>query len=247
MDRGIDEESKAWQKDNAQNEDTPISYIGRDQAKEVAKFILQEVDPSKIIIISSPWLRCMQTGLPTAKESKVKMGLDPAFGEGAEFCTHDAPDHAIEESFKVNVDPEYKTLLDGKKPETSMKNVATALEERYGFEDGRAIVIFSHADPCIYMAAALTQKASTEINCCSPCAMWTLVQSKAGEPYSIVRNGRIDHLSLYGETKPWHHNQDCVKMWKELGWPPPEKDEDDGNALKSYLEKYHKLFIPKEE
>eukprot|EP00466_Bigelowiella_natans_P013778 jgi/Bigna1/144691/aug1.90_g19399 len=145
------------------------------------------VDLSSCIIIASPWLRCMQTSLPFAKASKLELHLDPAVGEGAEFCTHDAPPHEKEEPFKGLVDTSYKPLLEGKAPKTDMTNVAEALENRFGFEEGRTIVIFSHADPCIYLAAALAKMKPNAMNCTSPTAMFTLEQEKKGEVYRVRR------------------------------------------------------------
>lgn len=242
MDRGIDAESKAWQKNNRTNEDTPISCIGRRQAEQMADLLMKETDVSNTILISSPWLRSMQTGLPFAKASKLKYCLDPAFGEGAEFRSHDSPDNAIRPEFKDLVDSSYLPLLEGKDPDTNMKNVAGAMEKRYGFKEGRSIVIFSHADPAIYLAAALAKTGSENMNVASPCATWTLKQYKEKEPYKIIRNGRIDQLKIYGQTKPWHHNPVLEKMWQEHGWPPPEQSTKD--ELAKYMEKYHKLHIP---
>mmetsp|Transcript_6836 Transcript_6836/g.9439 ORF Transcript_6836/g.9439 Transcript_6836/m.9439 type:complete len:252 (-) Transcript_6836:312-1067(-) len=251
MDRGIDPESKAWQKDNLTNEDTPISHIGREQAERTAELLLKEVDLSKSILISSPWLRCMQTALPFTRASKLKLCLDPAYGEGAEFCSHAAPGHAEEKDFKGLVNLNYKDILGGKSPTTEMVDVATALEKRFGFEEGRSIVIFSHADPCIFLAAALAKVKTDKINCASPCAMYTLQCFKEGQPYKVVRNGRIDHLGVYGQTKPWHHDVECVKLWRNFGWPPPEvrgdDDTEEGRKLKEtlvkFLEGYHKLHF----
>ncbi|GAB5355714.1 hypothetical protein AAMO2058_000229200 [Amorphochlora amoebiformis] len=242
MDRGIDKESEEWQKLNPTNEDTPISYIGRKQAEDTGEFLMKEVDPSNAILISSPWLRCMQTSRPFAVLSKIPEFLDPAFGEGAEFCTHASPDHSIKSDFKGLVDKSYKPLLDGKAPKTDMTNVAEALIKRFGYKSGRSIIIFSHADPCIYLAAALTGKKSIEMNVASPTAMWTLEQPAEGKPYNVVQNGRIDHLSIYGQTKPWHHDHDMVKKWRALGWPPPGPKAEGGNALAEFLETYHSLF-----
>mmetsp|Transcript_1287 Transcript_1287/g.1826 ORF Transcript_1287/g.1826 Transcript_1287/m.1826 type:complete len:258 (+) Transcript_1287:1048-1821(+) len=238
MDRGIDKESRDWQKDNKRNEDTPISYIGRTQAEDVATYLLKEVDLKNTILISSPWLRTMQTSLPFTKKSKLKLRLDSAFGEGAAYRSHDAPPHAEDSDFKGLVDKDYKELLGGKDPDVDMKNVEVALEKRFGFKAGRSIVIFSHADPCIYMSGALSKKPSSDINVASPCALWKLTQSAAKKPYKVECNGRIDHLSVYGRTNPWHHNKKLVTAWRKLGWPPPE----DEQKLKVFREAYHDLY-----
>jgi len=245
MDRGVDAESKAWQEKNPGEEDTPISYIGREQAKQNAELLMKEIDVSNTILIASPWIRCMQTALPFATASKLKMRLDSAVGEGAEFRTHDAPDNSVRPEFKDIVDRSYSKLLEGKIPDINMKNVADALEKRYGFKEGRTIVFFSHADPCIYLAAALSNVGTEHINVASACSMWTLKQYKEKSPYKIVRNGRIDQLKVYGETRPWHHNPVMVKMWRDHGWPPPKQSEKETFA--KYMEAYHKLHVPLKE
>mmetsp|Transcript_11309 Transcript_11309/g.16903 ORF Transcript_11309/g.16903 Transcript_11309/m.16903 type:complete len:190 (+) Transcript_11309:307-876(+) len=186
----------------------------------------------------------MQTSLPFTKQSKLKLYLDSAFGEAKYSTSKEAREklllapHSADAEFKGLVDEKYKELLDGKEPHPSMKNVAEAIEKKFGFKAGRSIVIFSHASPCIYLAAALSQKKLTEINVASPCCMFKLTQSAPKKPYEVERNGRIDHLSVYGRTTPWHQNMKMKTACLSFGWPPPE----DEAKLKAFLDKYHNLY-----
>ncbi|GJN91904.1 hypothetical protein Rhopal_004929-T1 [Rhodotorula paludigena] len=82
-------ETSVWSSPTGIPRDPPLSAHGVDQAKELARFLKQELgvesaeDARKqgIVLLSSPLYRCVQTATPTAEALGVPIFIEPGIGE----------------------------------------------------------------------------------------------------------------------------------------------------------------------
>jgi len=226
------------------NEDTPISKIGWQQAEDVCSFLMKDVqDLGRCAVVASPWLRTIQTASSFAAVSKAKICLEPAVGEEDMYCSGPPPAHHKSSDFKHLIDHRYEGIMrNGEMRDEELNSVTEAFFRKFKYTPGNTTVIFSHAGTSVRLVAGLSGRSITEIAACAPCARWKLQRNNEGK-FKVVENGRICHLSVFGETAPHHPEEEVGDMFAELDWPPPPPKNGDEGAQQcprvAYFKKYH--------
>ncbi|GAA5923684.1 histidine phosphatase family protein [Sporobolomyces koalae] len=81
-------ETQTWTSPTGVPRDPPLSAHGVDQAKELANFLKhelgitsEEIESGKVMLLSSPLYRCVQTAKPTSEALNLKIHIENGLGE----------------------------------------------------------------------------------------------------------------------------------------------------------------------
>ena len=105
--------------------------------------------------------------------------------------------------------------------------MARAFLARYPFVAGETIVFFSHAEPVVQLVRELSGRTLDQVYPAAPCSMFKLQRTSKGA-FSIAINGGIDHMSVFGPTRPWTTSDIMFDLAIELSWPPPAREVNGG-------------------
>lgn len=61
--------------------DVPLAEHGLEQAEELSKYMLNEIEPKPEVLFSSPFYRCIQTIKPTKQSLNIPLYIDRGLGE----------------------------------------------------------------------------------------------------------------------------------------------------------------------
>lgn len=139
------------------SEDTPLSDIGHQQAQDVAQSITAQIEKENLNVrhvLASPFLRTMQTALPTSTRLKLPIKKEESVWETG--CRKPPPNH--QDGF--NLDPTHLSAFTptcGERSANFRPRLArSAAHLRKAFPVGSGdICIFSHADPVAYLVTEL--------------------------------------------------------------------------------------------
>ncbi|KLO12352.1 phosphoglycerate mutase-like protein [Schizopora paradoxa] len=166
--------------------DPPIAEFGHEQAREVAKhFASLPLDKRPTIILSSPYIRCLQTAVPTSKALDLPVFVEHGLSEWyapvePETGLHPRPGGAKEVKKHIEqVDPVWKsTYYPSRKGEwihelhsrcgEVLNILGAAIEEDYSGQH-RNVLLFSHGAPIIAFTRELVgdRDLPLRIGCCS--------------------------------------------------------------------------------
>ena len=203
--------------------DPPLSDLGLTMAIETSKILASAICPngepiSKVI--SSPFLRCIQTAHPTATCLQLPLLLDHALFE-VPFRGEYLPPPIERLKYFPQISTSYESSLYPQSPEPYPEgsidrymNAAYVLARRFENEN---IVLVTHAAGVMSIVASLTQSSVCDIPPASPCGIYRLdlqidseeSSTEQGEPsqlrYSLATDfsGSVSHLSVIGKTTPW--------------------------------------------
>lgn len=82
-----------------------------------------------------------------------------------------------------------------------------AINEKYTYISGTAVVIVTHAAGCIGLAASAAGVHIDEINAAAPCSIYKLTRSSDNGKWQIcdINHGYKKHITKTGNTTwPWH-------------------------------------------
>lgn len=206
-------------------EDPPLSALGHEQARETAAALVRE---GVHVILSSPYLRVIQTAQPLAHA----LGLHIAIENGlAEF--HHKPRRIPPPSSRVASMPEVDDLHEpllavcatdeyGEEPVLDyfrrMLYVARAVPQAHA---GKVVACFSHA-ASVSLVGALTGAATLrEAGTFAPCGIWKLVSDDDGASWQVVARGddNTGHVKRNDPTTyPWgfEHARSGLAQHEEL-------------------------------
>jgi broad specificity phosphatase PhoE len=199
----MDNFDPTWRKKAEHHEDTPLSPLGHEQAAEVATSILASGHPVHHIL-SSPFLRAMQTARPLSEKIGKPLKLEESVWETG--CRRPPPPHP-DKGFTIDeTHGSYFTPQCGERPPDFRPRLARAAEgmlKRFPFESGN-VAIYSHADPVAYLVAELTGINPALLGPVTVCVVFRLERTRDEPKFRLVANSDITHLSRFGNTEPCH-------------------------------------------
>eukprot|EP00546_Thalassionema_frauenfeldii_P003141 CAMPEP_0178935658 /NCGR_PEP_ID=MMETSP0786-20121207/24678_1 /TAXON_ID=186022 /ORGANISM="Thalassionema frauenfeldii, Strain CCMP 1798" /LENGTH=307 /DNA_ID=CAMNT_0020613851 /DNA_START=48 /DNA_END=971 /DNA_ORIENTATION=- len=205
--------------------DPSLSPLGHVQATETSVALLQDITsqtPKKKAttrILSSPYLRVIQTSVPTANALGLPICIEEGLSE-AMITPGKLPSPSERFAYFPQIDTDYESILRVKatpgfhcektgypceafagKYVKRMEVMAKLLEEKY---HGQTVVCFSHAASIALVAALL--RCDLEGMKFAPCGIYHLVRKKGVDKWELVTDGSTNapHVSENSETTyPW--------------------------------------------
>lgn len=153
-------------------------------------------------ILSSPFLRTIQTALPLSQLATIPIKLEGAVWETG--CRRPPPLHSgfpLDDSYQSCFLPTCGERPPDFRPR--LARAASALLQRFPFETGN-VVVFSHADPVAYLVCELTGVDPSLIGPVTVCSIFRLERGPEDAKFRLVSNSDIGHLSMFGNTEPCH-------------------------------------------
>lgn len=206
--------------------DPVLSDLGHIQAQETASAI-HAADPTVTRVISSPFLRCIQTSNPIAGKFGCKLCIDDSLFEVVYTTELFPPLHERAHYFpRIDLDyiSEPRPAADEAFPSAAMVRygeAAFALAEKNA--DQNSIVLCTHAAGVSAIVAALCVLKIRDLKPVHPASLFCLELVPGGDTYSLVENfsGSIEHFSTpQGKTLPWPRDDstdDWGLKWLDCG------------------------------
>ena len=215
--------------------DPPISALGHEQARETGKFfeaVMKTLTPTTIRIMSSPYLRCIQTATPTSQALGIPIGVEEGLAE-SHFAQEYLPTVEQRWSYFPHLDLTYNRLY--MPPANDDTHVQTGgpcesfpdgyfrrmLAFAHIFTDfvrnckaGDAIIMFSHA-ASVALVAALLGEDSIPWKL-APCGVFSLEYSFDDDAWSLAQgsNGDNQHVSSRSlGTMAWGFSDELETRW----------------------------------
>lgn len=241
-----------WRKTARRKGDPPLSILGQEQARQVGQFLDQmfvqeKIRASQITLLSSPFLRTVQTAHEllgamkcinsTCTSSEDSITILPEYSVfefdilGQDLHTSLPPDMEERKLYFPRLDSSYETMFVPSLPEDqstffqrceeSMKCISQKFDHQ-DIKQNRVIIVVTHAACCIGLVRAATGLGLNDINPASPCGIYKLTRSGDEEKW------KIDHYScadgFNGFTGHLENIGTSTKPWNHFG----DKDVDDG-------------------
>lgn len=195
--------------------DPPLSALGHAQARDAAAYLAnQAIDE----IISSPYLRALQTAQPLAHLTGLPLCVDFALAESAQKPGN-VPPALSRLPYLPEISDAYTPLLGslivdgadgpqpGAEPRQEHMRRMLLLARELGSERfrGKTVALFSHAASVLLVGALRGCTSLPEAGKLAPCGIWKLT-STDGRTWEIVQKG--DDNTAYvqansGATPPW--------------------------------------------
>ena len=213
--------------------------MGRLQARETGRFLdsllaSEGVDANNVTLLSSPFLRCIQTSNELLSEFHLTSGdvaetvpIKPEYSvfeydlNGKGKYHEGLPAMSERKLYFPRMDENHKSLFTPSLPEDvegfleRCQKTVGHLNNVYPHETGsdRVVIIVSHAAGCVALAKAASGKTLNEINAAPPCGIYRLIRTSNSDLWEIDHfskkdgmNGYCKHISEMGQsTFPWNH------------------------------------------
>jgi broad specificity phosphatase PhoE len=196
--------------------DPPLSDIGLRMAMETADSLYDICKsnssyPTKVI--TSPFLRCIQTANPIAGKLGSPLCLDNSLYE---IIYTDEVLPSAKERFRYfpRIDVDYEPLffpeVNEQYPDealTRYHSAALGLAARFPNE---GIVLVTHAAGVVAILASLLNCRIRDVPAASPCGLFRLDLTPGSEKYTLADNvnGITSHISKSGKTTAWPTSSD---------------------------------------
>lgn len=217
----------AWEKIAQRINDPPLSELGRLQVSEVGAFI-RGVDPNISRVLTSPFLRCIETADPIAAQFLgCKISIDDSLFEVV-YTTEDFPSNSDRSRCFSRIDLDYQSEP---RPEPNEAFPVGAMA-RYG-EAARVlaqkfpnetIVLCTHAAGVSAIVSCLSGIRVRDLPEIAPAAPFCLDRLASGDessPSYTLSSGFVGGTSHYsrppGKTLPWPRASDTSDAWG-LAW-----------------------------
>jgi len=208
--------------------DPPLSALGHSQARETAAELAKQ--GSRIdCILSSPYLRVLQTAQPLAHALQLPICVDNALAE-YKHEPRRIPGVDARIPFFPEVDDQYEQLLaachadpgSGREPPVEyMRRMLLLARELPGRYAGKTVACFSHA-ASVALVAALTGCGSLQdAGCFAPCGIWELVSDDGGGTWQVQRRGEDNSGYITRNdptTFPWGFKHSSSGGFVEVAW-----------------------------
>lgn len=192
--------------------DPPLSDLGNLQASELAAAILKEnkIRPERAVsrIITSPFLRCIETANPLANQTQLPLMCDWSLFELG--CTSEILPLTQERArYFPRVDTAYTSVFKPSPTEgygkEAIERYGQAAEELVARFPGESLVLVTHAAGVVSIVSKLLKLPIRQITPASPCCLFMLERETAESAWNLnpKYNGSISHLSSIGETVAW--------------------------------------------
>jgi broad specificity phosphatase PhoE len=213
--------------------------LGHRQARETGRFLdslfaAEGIDANNVTLLSSPFLRCIQTSNELLAEFHATSGdvaetvsIKPEYSvfeydlKGRGKYHRSLPSMSERKCYFPRLDENHKSLFTPSLPEDvegfleRCQKSVEHLNQSYPYEtdSDRAIIIVSHAAGCVGLAKAASGRTLQEINAAPPCGIYRLSRTSNSDVWEIDHfskrdgmNGYSKHISDMGEsTIPWNH------------------------------------------
>lgn len=226
--------------------DTPLSDLGRRQARETGIFLQhllqlseRSADPADVVVLCSPFLRCVETAnemlqqftnRSSERQPTHTIRVEPSIWEldGINNGLHHQHVRNIEEITKERswyfprVDTSHVPLFIPDLPESKeeslqrFQRVIDAIHNTYTYQPNQTIIIVTHAAACIGLVKAATQRSLSQITPAGPCCIYHL------QRYS--NNNKVWHMDCFtkrlGLNGHMHHVSDAGQYtipWNNYG------------------------------
>jgi len=231
-----DYQHPAWRKTAERPGDPSLSTLGHRQARSTGSFLdslfsKDGINARNIKLLSSPFLRCVQTSNEIISELKSTSGNAPdTLHIQPEYCIFECdflsgdwhsslPQMSERKCYFPRLDETYQSIFVPPLPETRETFLSRCdktmkeLNKAHTYRPNSVIIIVTHAACCIGITKSATGLKLDEINAAAPCGIFKLVRSANVETWNIDRydvkegmNGYVDHLDDIGDkTIPWNH------------------------------------------
>ena len=201
----------------ADSRDPSLSALGHEQARAVGIYISSQLKVDEPLrILSSPYLRVLQTAAPLARQRNSTIVIEQGLAEAKHNpsrVSKGAHQRFREGFVEVDLDgsslysfPESAFEMDESWPVGYLDRVtdfAAQLDATIG--SGQCVACFSHA-ASVGLVAALTQSTLQSTLKLAPAGCYTLVRrGPTGTPWEVVRSGETNepYILLNGKTPPW--------------------------------------------
>lgn len=234
-----------WLSTAARPGDPPLSSLGHRQARDVGRYLddvfaRENIHAEDITLLSSPFLRCIQTSNELLSEFHKTQGdvaetvtIQPE-SSVFELDIHDKelyrslPTVAERKCYFPRVDETYKSMFVPTLPESRgefldrCEDVVRRLNKKYQPGEPsttptqpRVIVIVTHAAGCVAMAKSAARKELQDINAAPPCGIYRLDRTGDSEIWDIA------HYSKEGGMNGYTDHLECIgettKGWNHFG------------------------------
>ena len=191
-----------------QKNDSPLSELGHKQAAHVTELLKDDITnfhpTSQFRILSSPFLRCIQTALPIAKELGEHINVDVALNEANILGDINLPtvmERNISE-LSIDYDSTFVPFPDETFPVGCLHRCVGIhhhlIKDRYSSD---SLIIVTHGAFVVGVAAVLLQCNVTDITPASPAGLYKFVRHADSSQWECVFQSKM--LEDIGLTKPW--------------------------------------------
>mmetsp|Transcript_16247 Transcript_16247/g.29563 ORF Transcript_16247/g.29563 Transcript_16247/m.29563 type:complete len:226 (-) Transcript_16247:77-754(-) len=194
--------------------DPPLTDDGIRQAEVAAKHILDSMPQSTSVhLVSSPFLRCIQTALPLAKALNLPIIVDEVFGE---YITQSEFEQDPFDHLSYKADPNFADLVDGVKIIESRHILRPMHPENFTRAEARikigldyylprvrqeVLIIVSHLFVVDTITVLMGGKSMGDTH------DFTLLSEAKYENgvFSVIKNGNTEHLRAFPDIYPKPH------------------------------------------
>ena len=229
---GVEEWAKISQPTSLK--DPPLSNLGTKMALEMAEFMAELVHPNNkplSMILSSPFLRCLQTINPTAEILSAEILVDDSLFE---YGQTDVVLPTIRERSSyfplINTvyESQFRPAVDEVAPSGAIERFGTAVKSLSTKYHGQNMCLVTHAAGCIAMVAALLECPLREVPAAAPCSIYRLDCCSMSGKFKLAEQfrGSTSHLSKMGKTFPWPlqtsvHGMEFLATGDTASWVVP--------------------------
>mmetsp|Transcript_16573 Transcript_16573/g.24183 ORF Transcript_16573/g.24183 Transcript_16573/m.24183 type:complete len:276 (-) Transcript_16573:642-1469(-) len=243
-----------WKATSKRPGDPSLSTLGFEQARQVGQylnqvFVEEDVTAEEITVLSSPFLRTVQTSNEMLAEMQDVKGdasdtvkIKPEYGVfeldiwNGDF--HESlPNIEERQCYFPRLESDYSTLFVPDLPEDcekffdrcdeAMKRIGAAYPCHE--DNNRVLIIVTHAACCIGLVKSGTGCAVQEITAAAPCSIYKMTRTTEEEKWTIDHyskeggtNGYTGHMKDVGSaTVPWNNFGED----KTYSGPPLDNDE----------------------
>ena len=203
--------------------DPVLSDLGRKQAEQTARVIFAASKHPITRVVTSPFVRCLETANPIAGLAGAPILIDESLFEVV-YTKEEFPPLSNRARYFPRISLDYcsgpRPAVDESFPKQAMVRYAEAARTLASKFSGENIVLVTHAAGVSAIVAALCRITVREVGPVSPASIFCLSLAGEGGDYSIVPgfNGIISHFEQpMGKTLPWPRDSDTTDEWGG-GW-----------------------------
>jgi broad specificity phosphatase PhoE len=186
--------------------DPPLSSLGMRQAMEVGQWLSAKDDVPPIAkVLTSPYIRTIQTAAPLAAQLDLKLLLEDGIAEGTpnRGGVPGLPMPAERFPYMPCIETDYKPVVPLARdyeegyPESFFNRVISAADriEAVHCVPGTSIVLVSHAATVVTVVACFLGVSVSEVPPAGPASIYQLRRRSPGEKWTMEVSASNDHLS----------------------------------------------------
>lgn len=204
--------------------DPPLSALGHQQALEVSRVVSRLVQRRQghATLLCSPYLRCIQTAVPTARRLCIPLQIESLLAE-VRHCTSNVP--CLEERFLYFPEIDLDASLNRPQPHDHeegwpvdylhrIRVCAAEIEKSLG-DQAATVICFSHAASVSLVACLCRSELSTD-DTFAPAGVYVLARDNPEDAFELVRSGASNspYVSVNSNTtRPWGFSKMRLAEW----------------------------------